>query len=199
MKTNSWISGLCALLILIGISSSSLAAPTPQAESLFQQGNDLYGQGKYREALQIYISIAAREGVSAALLYNIGNSYAQTGQPRQGQPPAPGQPDRPGHPELPAGPASEPGRFGQQRQSRSPGEERRPFPAGHLLAQAGCGPSGSGSMVPAWRIFPGSPDTRSPCRTAPSKRQTDRPRDQRRLSFAHPSCRSGHRRPVSAA
>ena len=83
MKTNSWISGLCALLILIGISSSSLAAPTPQAESLFQQGNDLYGQGKYREALQIYTGIATREGVSAALLYNIGNSYAQTGQTGQ--------------------------------------------------------------------------------------------------------------------
>ena len=85
MRTNSWISGLCALLILIGISSSSLAAPTPQAESLFQQGNDLYGQGKYREALQIYTGIATREGVSAALLYNIGNSYAQTGQTGDGK------------------------------------------------------------------------------------------------------------------
>ncbi|MDR3630310.1 MAG: tetratricopeptide repeat protein [Desulfocapsaceae bacterium] len=83
MKPTRRISGLWALLILFAITSSAVAASTPSAETLFQQGNDLYGQGRYQEALQIYVRIADREGVSAALFYNLANCCAQTGQTGQ--------------------------------------------------------------------------------------------------------------------
>ena len=42
---------VCAVLLFFSLVAPT-AAPAQSAESLFQQGNDLYGQGKYQEALQ---------------------------------------------------------------------------------------------------------------------------------------------------
>jgi tetratricopeptide (TPR) repeat protein len=66
---------LCPLLV-----SPTLADPGPSAETFFQQGNTLYGQGKYGQALDIYTRIIAEYGMSGPLLYNLANCYAQTGQ-----------------------------------------------------------------------------------------------------------------------
>ena len=70
---------VCAVLLFFSLVAPT-AAPAQSAESLFQQGNDLYGQGKYQEALQIYSRIIAEDGFSAPLFSNLANCYAQTGR-----------------------------------------------------------------------------------------------------------------------
>ena len=40
-----------------------------------QNGNELYEQGQYQEAVDVYSSLIADEQVSADLYYNLGNSY----------------------------------------------------------------------------------------------------------------------------
>ncbi|MGD9949304.1 MAG: tetratricopeptide repeat protein [Desulfobulbus sp.] len=62
---------------------AALAAPRQSAEILFQQGNNLYEQGNYQQALQIFTSIVTEDGFSGPLLYNLANCYAQTGQTGQ--------------------------------------------------------------------------------------------------------------------
>ena len=69
---------LCPFLV-----SPILADAGPSAETLFQQGNDLYGQGKYRQALDAYSRIVEEYGVSGPLLYNLANCFAQTGRTGQ--------------------------------------------------------------------------------------------------------------------
>ena len=84
MKSNRYLallSAVCATLILFCSSARppcAFAAPEQSAETLFQQGNELYGQGKFQEALQIYSRIIAEDGFSGSLLYNLANCYAQT-------------------------------------------------------------------------------------------------------------------------
>jgi tetratricopeptide (TPR) repeat protein len=75
-----FLSTACLFLVLFAVPPFSSADPQEQsAENLFQQGNNLYDQGKYKEALQIYNRIMTENGVSAPLLYNIGNCHAQSG------------------------------------------------------------------------------------------------------------------------
>ena len=51
-----------------------------QAEDVrFQQGIEAYNQGQYEQAIEKFQSLA-EEGISASLLYNLANSYAQNGQ-----------------------------------------------------------------------------------------------------------------------
>ena len=85
MKSNRYLallSAVCTALILFCSSASpcAFAASGQSAETLFQQGNDLYGQGKFQEALQIYSRIVAEDGFSGPLLSNLANCYAQTGR-----------------------------------------------------------------------------------------------------------------------
>ena len=83
MRSVLLLSAICPFLLLFGAltTPAALAAPAPSAaEALFQQGNDLYGQGKYHEALQMYTRIVAEAGFSGPLLYNLANCYAQTNQ-----------------------------------------------------------------------------------------------------------------------
>ncbi len=47
----------------------------------FEQVNRLYIQGEYQRAIDGYLSIVEDNGMSASLLYNLGNSYAAAGQP----------------------------------------------------------------------------------------------------------------------
>ena len=88
MKLNRYLvllSAVCTALVLFCSSACPCAFATPgqSAETLFQQGNDLYGQGKYKEAQQIYSRIIAEDGFSGPLLYNLANCYAQTGRTGQ--------------------------------------------------------------------------------------------------------------------
>lgn len=68
---------------LIGILSLSLAVgaafPADWTER-FGQANDLYRQGRYREAVAAYEGLVSEGAVSAALYYNLGNSYFKQGQ-----------------------------------------------------------------------------------------------------------------------
>jgi tetratricopeptide (TPR) repeat protein len=56
------------------------AAPEQPAEILFQQGNDFHGQGKYRQAIEMYKNIIEHYGISGPLLSNLANGYAHIGQ-----------------------------------------------------------------------------------------------------------------------
>ena len=71
-----------ALILMLHIHApSSGAANTDNREQQFEQANRLYTEGKYSAAVQLYEKIASTHGLSAELLYNMGNSYAQDGWP----------------------------------------------------------------------------------------------------------------------
>jgi tetratricopeptide (TPR) repeat protein len=53
------------------------------AATLFQQANQEYIGGRYGDAVDHYLAVAREHGVSAALLYNLGNSYAELGKTGQ--------------------------------------------------------------------------------------------------------------------
>jgi tetratricopeptide (TPR) repeat protein len=83
MKLNRYAilrSAVCAFLALFFSLAAPTAAPAQSAKALFQQGNDLYGQGKYQEALHVYSRIIAEDGFSGPLLSNLANCYAQIGR-----------------------------------------------------------------------------------------------------------------------
>ena len=48
-------------------------------QELFHQGNYSYQQGDYEGAIDSFSKLAAEKGVSASVLYNLANSYAQKG------------------------------------------------------------------------------------------------------------------------
>lgn len=77
MKAKTTIFVLAILFFSVG---SSLAAPE-NGDALFQQANEAYSRGEYEQATSMYLQIMRNYGVSASLLYNLGNSYAASGQP----------------------------------------------------------------------------------------------------------------------
>ncbi len=88
MQVSRYVRHLVATCIVLAVycaiaGTSALAAPGQSAENLFQQGNTLYGQGNYQEALQIFNNIIAEDGFSGPLLYDLANCYAQSGQTGQ--------------------------------------------------------------------------------------------------------------------
>ncbi len=64
---------LTGLLLLGGIGAQA-------ADNLFEQANQAYSRGEYRQAINLYQETAAEQGVSGSLLYNLANSYAAAGQ-----------------------------------------------------------------------------------------------------------------------
>ncbi len=68
---------LLFLLLLIIPKPSFTESIDP--EKIFAGANDAYSSGKFEEAITAYLRIARDKGVSAALLYNLGNSYAAQG------------------------------------------------------------------------------------------------------------------------
>ena len=72
-------------LTLLLYSLTLLFACTAQAadkipDNLFEQGNIAYTRADYQQAINLYLTVADKDGVSAPLLYNLANSYAATGQ-----------------------------------------------------------------------------------------------------------------------
>ena len=50
------------------------------SDELFTNANNLYKEGKYQEAIDIYTKIEAENEVSSELYYNLGNSYYKLNQ-----------------------------------------------------------------------------------------------------------------------
>ncbi len=66
------------LFIVIMVLLSTIAY-ADSSESLFEQANKLYSEGKYVEATQAYESIVNNGYESANLFFNLGNSYYKQG------------------------------------------------------------------------------------------------------------------------
>ena len=75
MKNNILL--ICCLILLFA--SPALAADNGPG-NLFEQANIAYTRADYRLAINHYLTIAGKDGVSAPLLYNLANSYAATDQ-----------------------------------------------------------------------------------------------------------------------
>jgi len=71
-----FFSGLC--LLLLGTAQVGWAGEQERQEQ-FQKSSSAYSRGDYRAAIQGFESLL-QDGLSAPLLYNLGNSYAQAGQ-----------------------------------------------------------------------------------------------------------------------
>lgn len=61
----------CALLLF---AAAALADDPPM-----EQGNRAYAEGRYADAIRLYLEAQARDGFSADLLYDLGNAYAKSG------------------------------------------------------------------------------------------------------------------------
>ncbi len=69
--------GLCCGIFLCSL--NALAADNTRM-ARFQDAASAYSKGNYEQAIKGFESLTLEGGVSAPLLYNLGNSYAQTGQ-----------------------------------------------------------------------------------------------------------------------
>ena len=55
--------------------SSTIFIAQTSVKNLFDNANLLYKEGKFEEAIKLYKEIEAKDSVSSALYYNLGNSY----------------------------------------------------------------------------------------------------------------------------
>lgn len=69
----------CLLLIFCLFFLPSTGTGTSEIESIFQQGNAFYQQGKYEEAIAVYQQILDQDFSSGILYYNLGNAYYRLG------------------------------------------------------------------------------------------------------------------------
>jgi tetratricopeptide (TPR) repeat protein len=76
IKLKAW----CVTAITVSIMASLGAQPEGGAQRLFDEGNILYQQGEFDTALEKYHQIEELELVSAALYFNIGNTYYKLDQ-----------------------------------------------------------------------------------------------------------------------
>ncbi len=67
------------LFILLLVPVTAMAG-TGQAEDTFELGNQAYSRGNFPTAARNYQKTAANRGVSASLLYNLANTYAEMGK-----------------------------------------------------------------------------------------------------------------------
>ncbi|MFH0782715.1 MAG: tetratricopeptide repeat protein [Pseudomonadota bacterium] len=73
----------CTILLII--LSLLLCKSTPGRagageDLLFQQGNEAYSRGDYQQAIARYEELVSSAGLSPAVLFNLANSYAQSGK-----------------------------------------------------------------------------------------------------------------------
>jgi len=62
-------------IIVVFVFVVSAISHAGEAEDLFSQGNRAYVEGNYETALSCYRKVMETEGISASLLYNMGNAY----------------------------------------------------------------------------------------------------------------------------
>lgn len=67
-------------VFILLVSLGPATAKTGQAEDSFELGNQAYSRGDFPAAAQNYLETAAERGVSASLLYNLANTYAEMGK-----------------------------------------------------------------------------------------------------------------------
>lgn len=67
-------------LLCLFILQNSAVFAVSETEPLFHQGNEAYSSGDYVTAIRNFQQIIDNEGYSAAVLYNLANSYAQSGE-----------------------------------------------------------------------------------------------------------------------
>lgn len=72
------LSGMLLLLAIL-FSATVILAGTAE-DNLFQEGNEAYSRGDYAEAILKYEQITETAGYAPSVLYNLANSYAQSGQ-----------------------------------------------------------------------------------------------------------------------
>ena len=68
--------GLCFSLLFFG---QNVWADEQAQQDQYQNAASAYSRGDYKQAIEGF-GMLATEGLSASLLYNLGNSYAQAGQ-----------------------------------------------------------------------------------------------------------------------
>lgn len=71
---------LFLFLFILPVSLVTATAGTGQAEDTFELANQAYSKGDFPAAEQNYLKTATERGVSASLLYNLANTYAEMGQ-----------------------------------------------------------------------------------------------------------------------
>ncbi len=68
------------LLLLVIIFITPTVAVAESHLDLFEQGNEAYSKGNFTGAVEMYEQLITTSGYGAGLLFNLGNSYAQSGQ-----------------------------------------------------------------------------------------------------------------------
>ena len=63
------------LFFLLCILSTTVFVAQTSNEDLFKKANLNYKEGKYQNAIDTYLKITAKDSVSSALYYNLGNAY----------------------------------------------------------------------------------------------------------------------------
>ena len=63
------------LFFFLCMLSSTIFVAQTSTQNLFKNANDLYKEGKFEEAIEIYKQIEATDVVSSELYYNLGNAY----------------------------------------------------------------------------------------------------------------------------
>ena len=94
---------LAAFGILAGM-AGAVFAQSPPAGDIMAEANLLYERGEYAEAVQRYETLIGLGYRDAAVHYNLGNAYLESGDLGTG------------HPQLPAGRGAVPPRLGHYRQ-----------------------------------------------------------------------------------
>ena len=82
MRISRFSLQLSMTLLLIILFSPLLAAADSgdDSQNLFKQGNEAYSRGDFSTAAEFYEQLTATSGYGSGILFNLGNSYAQSGQ-----------------------------------------------------------------------------------------------------------------------
>jgi tetratricopeptide (TPR) repeat protein len=71
---------LLLTLPVVVLSNQTMAAAAADQQRLFQEANQAYSGGDFRQAIALYEEVLTSHGFSVSVLFNLGNSYAQAGQ-----------------------------------------------------------------------------------------------------------------------
>lgn len=71
---------LILLTLPVVVVSNQAMAAAAEEQRLFQEANQAYSSGDFPQAIALYEEVVASHGFSVGVLFNLGNSYAQTGQ-----------------------------------------------------------------------------------------------------------------------